>query len=194
MSERELILKTRAGDRDAFNELVKTHQKRVFCVVYRLLRNYEDAAEITQDAFICAYQAIKGFRLRSSFYTWLYRIALNLSYHRLRSSEYRIKLKTKSLDEPTERENGQIFQTTVASSSNPYQELLKKEQAELIYQGLATLPRKFYQAVVLRDLEGLSYIEIAEVQNCSLGTVMSRLYRGRLQLAKKLKILGINLP
>ncbi len=194
MSERELILKTRAGDRDAFNELVKIHQGRIFCAVYRLLRNYEDAADITQDAFICAYQAIKGFRLRCSFYTWLYRIALNLSYHRLRSSEYRIKLKTKSLDEPTERDNGQIFQTTVAPPVNPCQELITKEQVELIYEGLATLPQKFYQAVILHDLEGLSYKEIAQVQNCSLGTVMSRLYRGRIRLAKKLKILGINLP
>lgn len=187
MDERALILKTRSGDKEAFGELVKIYQKRIFSSLYRLLRNYEDAAELTQEAFIAAYQAIKGFRLRSSFYTWLYRIAINLAYHRLRSSDYRVKLKTKSLEETTETEDGNYQPFAVASSSNPCQELLVKEQREIIYQALAVLKRKFYQAVVLRDLEGFSYQEIAKIQNCPLGTVMSRLYRGRLQLAENLK-------
>ena len=178
MDERELILKVRSGDRDAFGELVKLNQKRIFSAIYRLLRNYEDAVEITQDAFIRAYQAIKGFRLRSQFSTWLYRIALNLSYRRLRSREYKIKLKTKSLEES---------HLQIPFFSTPYQEILTKEQRELIYHGLVTLPQKFYSVIVLHDLEGLSYKEIAKIQGCSLGTVMSRIHRARLKLAKRLK-------
>lgn len=194
MDERELILRARVGDRESFNELVKAHQKRIFFVAYRLLRNSEDAAELTQEAFISAYQAIKGFRLRASFYTWIYRIATNLAYHKLKSADYRNKLKTKSLEDPVNVEDTRTLSETIASTANPCQELLAKEQREIIYQGLASLKRKFYQAVVLRDLEGISYKEIAQIQNCSLGTVMSRLSRGRKQLAEKLKKSGINLP
>ncbi len=194
LDDRELIRKVRAGQREAFNELVSRYQKRIFQAVYRLLRDYEDASELTQDAFILAYQAIKGFRLRSSFYTWLYRIALNLCYHRLRSSEYRIRSKNISLQEPVETENGQVFKAVVTSQSSPYQDLLTKEQAELIYQGIASLKRRFYEVLVLHDLEGLSYKELSQIQNCPIGTVMSRLHRARLQLAEKLKKLGIFLP
>jgi RNA polymerase sigma-70 factor (ECF subfamily) len=189
VDEKELILKVRAGDREAFGDLVKKYQKRIFATVYRLLRNYEDAAEITQDAFVCAYQAIKGFRLRSSFYTWLYRIAINLCYHRLRSKQYRIKLKTESLEELVETENGQVFkEVAISESDSPSQALITKEQIELIYQAIGSLKRKFYQALVLHDLEGLSYKEISQIQNCPIGTVMSRLHRARIQLAKNLRL------
>lgn len=193
MDDKELIRKIRRGEKQAFNELVNRYQKRIFRTVYKLLRNYEDASELTQDAFVLAYQAIKGFRLRSSFYTWLYRIAINLCYHRLRSSEYRIRLKTKSLQEPIETENGQIFKALVAPQADPYKNLLIREQIELIYQGIASLKRGFYEILVLHDLEGLSYKEISQIQNCPIGTVMSRLHRARLQLAEKLKNLGISL-
>ena len=193
MDEREIILKVRAGDKEAFGELVKSYQNRIFAAIYRLLRNYEEAAEVAQDTFVAAYQAIKGFRLRCSFYTWLYRIAINLCYHRLRSREYKIKLKTESLEEPIETEEGKLFKEAVSSQPNPSQELIIKEQEELLHQALATLKPKFFQVVILHDLEGLSYKEIAQILNCSLGTVMSRLHRARFQLAKKLKKLGINL-
>jgi len=183
VDDKELILKVRAGQREAFNELVSRYQKRIFQVVYRLLRNYEDAEEISQDVFVLAYQAIKGFRLRSSFYTWIYRIAINLCYHRLRSRQHKVKLKTTSLQRPIE-----------TKKPNPYQALASKEQLETIYRAMASLKRKFYQVLVLHDLESLSYKEISQIQNCSLGTVMSRLHRARLQLAKKIKNLGIVLP
>lgn len=184
MDERELILKTRAGNREAFGELVKTYQQKIFFTTYRLLRNEEDAQDLTQEAFISAYQAIKGFRLRSGFYTWLYRIAINLCYHRLRSGQYKIKLKTKSLDELVD---------LVSSEPAPDAVAVSEERKEIVRRALVSLKRKFYQAVVLYDLEGLSYKEIARIQHCSLGTVMSRLHRGRLQLAKQLRNLGINL-
>ena len=183
-----MILRVRGGDRQAFDELVNKYQNRIFVTVYRLLRNYEEAAEVAQDTFVAAYQAIKGFRLRSSFYTWLYRIAINLCYHRLRSSQYKINLKTESLEEPKETEEGQVFKEVASSqTTSAYQNLVAREQTELIYQALASLKRKFYQVIILHDLEGLLYKEIAKIQHCSLGTVMSRLHRGRLQLAKILK-------
>lgn len=193
MEEKDLILRVRKGDREAFNELVSRYQNRIFITTSRLLRNYEDATEVTQDAFVSAYQAIKGFRLRSSFYTWLYRIAINLCYHRLRSNQYKIKLKTKSLQEPIEKEEGEFFKEAIASEPTPYQILITKEQKKLLHQALATLKPKFFQVIVLHDLEGFSYKQISQIQNCSLGTVMSRLHRARLQLARILKKLGINL-
>lgn len=192
MDERQLILRTRRGDKEAFNELVKAYQQRLYFAIFRLVRNTEEAKDLTQDAFVAAYQAIKGFRLRSSFYTWIYRVAINLCYHHLRSRQYRIKLKTKSLQEPIESEEGEFLKNFASSEPDPYQVLASKEKTELIQRGLATLKRKFYQAVILHDLEGLSYKDIAKIQRCSLGTVMSRLYRSRLQLAKYFKIMRID--
>jgi RNA polymerase sigma-70 factor (ECF subfamily) len=188
LNEKELILKIRAGDKQAFAELVKAYQSRIFFASLRLMRNAEDAKEITQDAFVCAYQAIKGFRLRSSFYTWIYRIALNLCYHRLRSAQYKIKLKTSTLDKPLETKEGELLKNFSSSTPSPYQNLITKEEIELIQRALVSLKRKFYQVVVLHDIEGLSYKEIARIQRCSLGTVMSRLSRARKQLAKILKL------
>lgn len=173
MDERELILKVSSGDKEAFGELVKIHQKKIFISVWRFFKNDEDAKELTQDAFISAYQAIKGFRLRSSFYTWIYRIAINLCYHRLKSRQYKTGLKTQSLKE--------YFPSLEPS---PSQSLAAKEQEAFLRQALVSLKKERYEAIVLHDLEGFSYKEIAKMQNCSLGTVMSRLYRGRLELAK----------
>lgn len=193
MDERELILRTRRGDRTAFGELVKAYQQRIYFTIFRLIRNEEEAKDLTQEAFISAYQAIKGFRLQASFYSWLYRIALNLCYHRLRSAQFRASRKTESLDEPIQIEEGRIAKDIVSSGPDPYQVFASKEQRELVRQALVCLKRKFYQAVVLHDIEGLSYKEIAEIQHCSLGTVMSRLHRARLRLAENLKKTGINL-
>lgn len=193
MDERQLILRARAGDKEAFGELVKLHQNRVYFLMLRLLKNSDDAKELAQEAFIAAYQAIRGFRLRSSFYTWIYRIALNLCYRRLRSAQYRVKLKTYSLDEPIEGKEGVFFKDIGSSLPSPSEELAIKEKAGIVQSALVSLKPVFYQAVVLRDLEGLSYNEIARIQHCSLGTVMSRLSRGRIQLADKLKKDGINL-
>ena len=190
--ERQLILRVRGGDKEAFNELVKAYQHRIFFSALRLLRDSEDAKEIAQDTFVAAFKAIKGFRLRSSFYTWIYRIALNLCYHRLRSAKYRNKFKTLSLDAPVQTEEGSLAKDFSSSQPNPRQTLLAKENIEIIHKALVCLKPVFYQAVVLHDIEGLSYEIIAQIQHCSLGTVMSRLSRGRLKLAKRLKISGIN--
>jgi len=194
VNEQELILRARRGNRQAFAELVKAYQQRIFLTVLRLIGNEEEAKELTQDAFISAYQAIKGFRLHSGFYTWLYRIALNLSYHRLRSSQFKLIRKTKSLEEPISPEEGKLIKDfTPSQTPDAYQTLVSEEERQLIRKALASLKKKFYSVIVLHDLEGLSYKEIAQIQHCSLGTVMSRLHRGRLQLAEKLKKLGINL-
>ncbi|PIQ88795.1 MAG: RNA polymerase subunit sigma-24 [Candidatus Omnitrophica bacterium CG11_big_fil_rev_8_21_14_0_20_42_13] len=191
--ERELILKARAGDKDAFSELVKTYQERIFFTALRLMRNTEDAKEVTQDAFICAYRAIKGFRLRATFYTWIWRIALNLCYRRLKSATYRNRFRTFSMDAPIQTEGGNYLKDFASQSPGPYQEVLSRENVALIQKALVSLKPKFYQALVLFVLEGFSYQEIARIQHCSIGTVMSRLSRGRAQLEKILEKYGINL-
>lgn len=192
-NERQLILRARRGDKGAFGELVKAHQNKVYFLILRLVRNSEDARELAQEAFISAYQAIKGFRLRSSFYTWIYRIALNLSYRRLKSAQQRNKLKTSSLDEPVEGKEGAFLKNVSSSAPDPSDDFIAKERREIIQKALLSLRPAFYQAVVLFDIEGLSYKEIAQIQHCSMGTIMSRLSRGRAQLADRLKKMGINL-
>lgn len=178
--DRELILKIRKGENEAFKELVTLYQKRIFFAAYRLVRNYEDAIDITQETFIAAYQAIKGFRLHSSFYTWIYRIAVNLCYRKFKSSQYRVKLKTLPFNE-------ELNPFPAGSKDDPYQIIFSREQERLIHKALAVLKRKFYQVVVLHDLEGFSYKEIGKILHCSDGTVMSRLHRARAQLARIFK-------
>jgi len=185
--ERELIQRCKSGDRKAFGELVIKYQERIFATTYRLLGNYEEARDITQDAFINAYQSLKKFKEESSFYTWLYRIAINLCYHKFRSREYQKTSQTQSLNELEEPEEGQALRAVAITKETPRQILIQKETMDTIRKAIATLKKRYYQVVVLRDIEGLSYEEISHLLNCPVGTVMSRLHRARLLLKKKLK-------
>jgi RNA polymerase sigma-70 factor (ECF subfamily) len=189
-----LVERAQKNDDAAFAELVRRHERRVYNICYRMLGSEEEASEALQDAFLRAYQFIKKFKGKSSFYTWLYRIATNVCLTRLR------KRKTTLVDsfEKDEvsgelRRRKPIFLSTDVlgdipdASQNPERLVRQKELREALNQAVEELPTDFRSVVVLRDFEGLSNREVSKVLNLSVPAVKSRLHRGRLFLRNRLE-------
>ncbi len=183
----ELIRAVQAGDIAAFDKLVLKHKDKLFNMVFWFLGDYQEADDCAQEIFIKIFKAIKKFRFESTFSTWLYRIAMNTCKNRVKSSAYRWKKKTVSIEGPKSSKDGNPFHEIENGSSSPAKELEKKERLMLIQNAINSLPEAQNQMVVLRDIQGLSYQEIADVTGLSLGTVKSRLARGRLELRNRLK-------
>lgn len=183
-SDEELIARTRKGDRAAFQGLVEKYQRRIYAVAYGLLGNREDALDAVQEAFIKAYKSIDRFKGKSGFYTWLYRIATNAAIDLGRKQSRRGEVEFREEIE-SEQETGSY--PVMPMPENPADELMKRELGELIEDAIAKLPPDQRTAVVLREIEGLSYREIAKVMKCSQGTVMSRLHYGRKKLQELLE-------
>jgi RNA polymerase sigma-70 factor (ECF subfamily) len=181
-----LIRAVQAGDMAAFDELVIKHKNRLFNLVYWFLGDYQDANDCAQETFIKAFKSIKNFRFESAFSTWLYRIAVNTCKNRLKSSAYRWKKKTVSL-ETSGSKNGNPFSEIVNGAPTPVMALEKKERMIRIQKAINSLPEEQNQVVVLRDIQGLSYQDISDITGLNLGTVKSRLARGRLELKNKLR-------
>jgi RNA polymerase sigma factor (sigma-70 family) len=174
MDEQELILRSKNGDVDAFNSLVEQYQRLVFNLALRMLGNAEAAEDASQDTFISAYRAIDKFR-GGSFKSWVLRIAANSCHDKQRViRRYRVV----SLD--TLLETDDLPQSSNTESPEDY--ALRRELGRFLNDGLSHLPEDQRLAVVLSDVEGLSYEEVAQVAGCSLGTVKSRLNRGRTRL------------
>lgn len=175
----ELITAVLAGDTNQFRPLVERYQGRLFSMVCGMVRNQEDAKDITQMAFVKAYQSLKSFRIDSSFYTWIYRIAMNLAIDHARRHKRR---KTGSFDEAIANrdEDGTIAEQH--HIDNPVKALQRKELHERIYGALDELSEEGREIILLREVEGYSYKEIAEVMNIPEGTVMSRLFYARKKL------------
>jgi RNA polymerase sigma-70 factor (ECF subfamily) len=182
----DLIKKCQEGSLEAFDELVLKYQKKVFNVAYRLLDNYDEANDIAQEVFVRVFRAIKGFRFKAQIFTWLYRITVNLSKNRLRVLAGERKRNT-SLDDPISTEEGEMKRQVADDSPLPQDQLINKEKGELIAKALASLEDEFRTVVVLRDIEGLGYKEIACILKINIGTVKSRLHRARMLLREKLK-------
>jgi len=185
--ERKLIQRCQKGDRKAFEELVIKYQKRALNLAYRLLGNYEDAQDVTQDAFVKAFRSVKKFRGESSFYTWLYRIVVDFCYRKFRSKAYREKRRTISLQKPIPTEEGEVARTIPSKEENPREILIDKEIQQAIQGAINSLEDKPRSVIILHDIEGFSYGEMAEILNCSIGTIRSRLHRAREMLRDKLK-------
>lgn len=179
----QMVLAVREGDTTAYRGLVEKYQERVYHMVYGMLRNQEDARDITQDAFVKAYDNLQKFRLESSFYTWIYRIAMNLAIDLLRKRKRR---PVTDFDEQiaTRDERGGI--DDVHHQDGPGRTLERKRLYARIMGAMQQLPEDQRQVVLLRELEGLSYKEIAEVMEVPEGTIMSRLYYARKKLQKLL--------
>ena len=182
-SDEELIKKIRRGDRTAFQVLVEKYQRRIYAVAYSLLGNREDALDVVQEAFIKAYRSLDRFKGKSSFYTWLYRITANtaIDYGRKESRRDEVEFR-----EELEQDEEKGDYPVAPSSENPAEGLMRKELGELIEGAIRELPAEQRTAVALREIEGLSYKEIAKVMRCSEGTVMSRLHYGRKKLQELL--------
>jgi len=175
-----------AGDMAAFDHLVLKHKDKLFNMVYWLLGDYQEANDCAQDTFIKVVKSIKKFRFESSFSTWLYRIAINTCKNRLKSSAYRWKKKTVPLENPQSSEQGNRSYEIQNGSPSPANELEKKERLMMIQKAINALPQEQNKVIVLRDIQGLSYQEIADITGLNLGTVKSRLARARMELRKNL--------
>jgi len=175
-SDEQLIARCRKGDARSFEGLVGRHQERVFNTVYRMVGSYEEACDLTQEAFLNAYRGLARFRGGAKFSTWMYRIALNAAYSHLRRQAARPKtvtLQTTGGDEndprgePPAREDGPAVMAE------------NREEARLMSEALMRLGAQERELVVLRDLQGRDYEEMAEILGCPLGTIKSRLHRAR---------------
>jgi RNA polymerase sigma-70 factor (ECF subfamily) len=174
-TDRELVAQCQAGEEAAFDELVRRHRARAFHIAYPLLANHEDATEVAQDAFVRVYRNIGEFRGDAEFTTWLYQIVVNLARNKRRWWKRRGRQATVSLDDPIE---GQV----AAAADAPDVAAAKAEFVRTLSTKMAELPEKFREVLLLRNVEGMSYEQIAVMLNCSVGTVKSRIARARDQL------------
>jgi len=175
-----------AGDNTAFDKLVLNYQTRVFNTCYRILGNYEDANDSAQDVFVKVFRSLNKFRFRSSFSTWIYRIAINTCRNKLRSAGYRHRMKTLRLDQTVNQEDGSYSLEIGDDKRTPEKELTRKEKWILIQQAIDSLPESQKTVVILRDIDGFTYEEIASITGLNPGTVKSKLARARKILQDKL--------
>jgi len=183
----EFIKAFQAGDKAVFDKLIVKYKNKVFSLCYRLLGNYTEADDCAQEAFVKVYRSLKGFRFGSKFSTWLYRITVNTCKNKLTSSQYKRGKTMVRIDESKETENGVYSNEIAGSTPSPAVELERKEKGAAIQQAIDSLPAEQREVVVLRDVEGMSYEEVAEATGYNLGTVKSKLSRARLALKEKLK-------
>jgi len=186
MEDSALVRAFQAGEKAAFDKLVLRHKDKLFNLCYWFLGDYQEANDAAQETFLKAYRSLKRFRLESAFFTWFYRIAVNTCRNRLDSSEYRQRKRMVSLDNPgTSDDHGHSIEIGDESRS-PMIELERKERWMLIKKAIDSLPPEQKTVVTLRDIEGLSYDEIADITGYNLGTIKSRLARARLDLRNQL--------
>lgn len=175
----------RQGDERAYEELIARFQQPVFTLASRLLNDPAEAADVVQEVFLKVFRSIDHFRGQSSLKTWLYRITVNEA-HNARRWFFRHRRRETELDGPTEDTNRHWRETVADHGRSPYEEACGQEQHRIIEAALSRLNPHFKEAVVLRDISDLSYEEIAEVLDVSLGTVKSRILRGREALRREL--------
>lgn len=178
-TDAEMIEAVKNGDATAYRGLVEKYQGRVYNVVYGIVRNREDARELTQEIFVKAYRNLGSFREDARFYTWVYRIAMNLAIDFTRR---RKRSPVSGLEEDIASRDADGSISEVHNSENPRKALERKQLYRQIMDALETLPEQQKQVILLRELEGLSYREIAEVLDIAEGTVMSRLFYARKKL------------
>ena len=180
VTEQELVSAAKAGDQQAFEQLVLDNQNRIYSLAVRLAGDREEAFDLAQEAFVKAWQGLPAFQGESSFATWIYRLATNVCIDYLRKQKRRRQVESEvSLDDE------ELSWTEPADwSQDPHRQLERSEQGRALARGLEALPEQQRQILVLRELSGLSYQEIAEKLNLDLGTVKSRIARARMALRK----------
>lgn len=183
LEDRDIVDRIVDGDRAAYGTLVQRYQSKIFAVAFGVLRHREDAREVAQEAFIKAYRNLPGFRRDSSFYTWIYRITMNLAIDYQRKAW---RNRETTFDSVRLSPN-EISSTGPRPAGNPSEQLENKRLSQTIHTAIDTLPADQRTAIILREIQGLSYKEIAETMGCAEGTVMSRLYYARKKLQEMLK-------
>lgn len=188
-NESEIIAQVKAGDSRAFCELVERYKAKALSVAYSFCANYEDAKDLSQEAFIKAFKSIERFRVQSKFYTWFYRILVNIckDYLRRRKSNKFIKLSVKF-----KLRNGlvgpeDIFESVASHAPNPQQQLLDKELGAHLTKAISSLPEKQRMVFTLKNIHGLTLAEIAEISNSALGTIKANLFKATMNLQARLE-------
>ncbi|MES2933834.1 MAG: RNA polymerase sigma factor RpoE [Pseudomonadota bacterium] len=182
--DQQLVERVQRGDKKAFDLLVSKYQRKLMRLVSRLVRDQAEAEDVVQDAFIKAYRALPQFRGDSAFYTWLYRIGINTAKNYLMTQGRRAPTSTDVEIEDAENfDDGEHLRDI----NTPESMLATKQIAETVNTAMNTLPEELRMAITLREIEGLSYEEIAEVMACPIGTVRSRIFRAREGIADKLR-------
>ena len=181
--DEELVARVQRGDKRAFDLLVLKYQNRVASLIGRYVRDVAEVADVTQEAFIRAYRAVSSFRGESAFYTWLYRIAINTARNHLVAQDRRPPATDVDAAEAEQLDLG----ARLKDHNTPERLLLQDEIARTINDALAELPEDLRTAITLREIEGLSYDEIAKAMDCPIGTVRSRIFRAREAIDARLK-------
>ena len=182
MNEKELIARLQARDEAAFEELIRQYEKKVYSLCARMCGNAEDAEEATQDAFLALWSGIYRFRQESSLSTWIYRLASNACIDLMRRKKKGAG--SVSLDDE------ELFVDAVDPAPQPHEEAERRETQRLLQEGLLSLPAEYRSILLLREIEGLSYSEISAALDLELGTVKSRISRGRTLLRNFLSVNG----
>ncbi|WP_333842690.1 RNA polymerase sigma factor RpoE [Pelomicrobium sp.] len=188
MGDREidqaLVERAQRGDKHAFDLLVSKYQRKLARLLSRFIRDPAEIEDVTQEAFIKAYRALPSFRGDSAFYTWLYRIGINTAKNYLVAMGRRAPTTTEF-----EAEEAETFEDAeqLRDVNTPEAELMSKQIAQTVNDSMAALPEELRTAITLREIEGLSYEEIATIMNCPIGTVRSRIFRAREAIAANLR-------
>lgn len=177
--ESELVKRARRGDLAAYDDLVRRYQERIYATVYHMTSNHEDANDLAQDAFIKAFQALKSFKGGSSFYTWVYRIAVNKTLNFLKSRKNRAMFSLNDVNFNAENNPDLV---ALISDKTPRREAGLTELQEKLNEAMQQLSEQHRLVVTLHDVQGLPHDEIAQIMDCNVGTVRSRLFYARQQL------------
>jgi RNA polymerase sigma-70 factor (ECF subfamily) len=180
--DRELVRLAKKGDTGAFGQLMLEYQNKIYRLARRMTETDEDAEDVLQEAFIKAFKSLSGFKGKSKFSTWLYRITVNLALMKLR----RKKIDSISLDEPVATDEGSVQREIEDEAMGPLEELIESESMEVLDEAINELPKNYRAVFVLRHVEGLSTEETAKIVGISVPAVKSRLHRTRLLLREKL--------
>ena len=183
LTDLELVQRVQAGDKRSFDVLVLKYQHKVINLVMRYMHDPDTAQDVAQEAFIKAYKGLKNFRGESAFYTWLYRIAINTAKNHLVSQGRRAPTNDIDADEAEQFEG----ESALKEYGTPENEMLRDEIQSIVSNAIDALPDDLRTAIVLRELEGMSYEEIAEAMDCPIGTVRSRIFRARESIDKVLQ-------
>ena len=183
MLEIDLVKRAQRGDLLAYDELVKRYQQRIYATVYHMTSNHEDANDLAQEAFIKAYSALKSFKGGSTFYTWIYRIAVNKTINFLKQRKNKFHLSLNDIDFNAEHDPDLM---ALISDKTPTRDVALSELQKKLNEALLKLSEPHRMVVVLHDVQGQSHDEIAEIMGCNIGTVRSRLFYARQQLQGQL--------
>ena len=186
VSELDLVKRCQAGQTEAFDELVTRYRTRIFAMIYNMVHNEQDAWDLAQDSFVKAWKSIERFRGKSSFYTWIYRIVMNVTIDWLRKKQV-IGAGVEFDDAIQLREVNPASKTLPKADPLPYERMERTEVRTRIDNAIAQLSPEHRAVILMKETEGMQYHEIAEALGCSIGTVMSRLFYARKKLQNLLK-------